>query len=416
MVIGEQSIVGDHVSTKLKIDFQGTHGDKLAGLLEIPDQEPSAYILFAHCFTCGKDIVAASRIARSLVARGFAVLRFDFTGLGNSDGDFANTNFSSNVQDLVLASDYLRTHYKAPELLIGHSLGGTAILKAAHQIPESRGVVTIGSPADAEHVGKQFVCDLDAIEKDGQATVSLAGRSFTIKKQFVDDIRENKDTNVARLRKALLVMHSPVDSTVSIQQAEQIFVAAKHPKSFVSLDNADHLLSKKADVEYAAVTIAAWATRFVHKSAATPSVKVAPGHLVVSERDQRFAQDIQSDSHQWIADEPVAVGGSNFGPDPYEHLLAALGACTTMTMRMYAARKKWPVEQISVELDHSRDHGADCIACDDSHPQIDVITRSISIVGDLDADQHQRMMAIADKCPVHRTLHNKLVIKTESTN
>jgi len=375
------------VSNRLKLEFKGSQGDTLAGLLESPDADPIAYVLFAHCFTCGKDIVAASRISRALVARGFAVMRFDFTGLGSSDGDFANTNFSSNVQDLVLAADYLREHYNAPGLLIGHSLGGTAILKAAHAIPESLGVVTIGSPSDAEHVGKQFICDLEAIDRDGEADVSLAGRTFTIKKQFVDDIRENKDTRVSELRKALLVLHSPVDQTVSVKQAEKIFVAARHPKSFVSLDSADHLLTKRADAEYVANAITGWASRYVldGKSAA-PVEKVTRGHLVVSERNHKFSQTIQSDDHQWIADEPTSVGGNNLGPDPYEHLLAALGACTAMTMRMYANRKKWPLENVSIELDHTRDHGADCSECDETHTQIDVITRSVSITGDLDDD------------------------------
>lgn len=399
-----------------KLQFEGSQGADLAGLLESPDAEPLAYVLFAHCFTCTKDVVAASRISRALVGKGYAVMRFDFTGLGGSDGDFANTNFSSNVQDLVRAADYLRAEYKAPRLLIGHSLGGTAILKAAHAIPESTAVVTIGSPADAEHVAKQFVCDLDAIERDGEAEVSLAGRAFKIRKQFVDDIRENKDTHVNELRKALLVLHSPIDNTVSIQQAEQIFVAAKHPKSFVSLDDADHLLRKKSDAEYVADTITGWASRYVPESSESTLEKVERGHLLVTERDRKFAQTVSSDDHQWIADEPSGVGGNNLGPDPYEHLLAALGTCTAMTMRMYANRKKWPVERVSVELDHQREHGEDCLECDETHKQIDVINRSITVSGDLTEEQMSRMMEIADKCPVHRTLHNKLVIKTEQAD
>ena len=401
------------MGSRSKLSFKGSQGAELAGLLESPDAEPQAYALFAHCFTCSKDIVAASRISRALVSKGFAVMRFDFTGLGSSDGDFANTNFSSNVQDLVLAADYLRTHHEAPRLLIGHSLGGTAILKAAHEIPESTAVVTIGSPADAEHVAKQFVCDLDVIERDGEAEVKLAGRAFKIRKQFVEDIRENKDTHVNELRKALLVLHSPIDSTVSIQQAEQIFVAAKHPKSFVSLDNADHLLSKRVDAEYVAETITGWAGRYMPDSDSLSTEKVAAGRVRVTERNQKFSQIVQSDDHQWFADEPTGVGGNNLGPDPYEHLLAALGACTTMTMRMYANRKQWPVERVSVELDHVREHGKDCVECDETHTQIDVINRSITISGDLTADQKSRMMEIADKCPVHRTLHNKLSVRTE---
>jgi len=295
------------MSNRVKVEFPGSQGENLSGLLELPDTDPASFVLFAHCFTCGKDIAAASRIAKELVTLGFAVLRFDFTGLGNSDGDFANTNFSSNVQDLVLAAGYLRDQYKAPGLLIGHSLGGTAILKAAHEIPECKGVVTIGSPAGADHVSKQFVCDIDTIERDGEATVQLAGRSFLVKKQFVDDIRENKDTNVNTLRKALLVLHSPIDSIVPIEQAEKIFVAAKHPKSFVSLDDADHLLSKKPDAQYAAKTIAAWASRYVSEQSAAQVQKLSNGHVLVSERDHRFAQDVHSDSHHWIADEPSSV-------------------------------------------------------------------------------------------------------------
>ena len=402
------------MSNRVKVEFPGSQGENLSGLLELPDTDPASFVLFAHCFTCGKDIAAASRIAKELVTLGFAVLRFDFTGLGNSDGDFANTNFSSNVQDLVLAAGYLRDQYKAPGLLIGHSLGGTAILKAAHEIPECKGVVTIGSPAGADHVSKQFVCDIDTIERDGEATVQLAGRSFLVKKQFVDDIRDNKDTNVNTLRKALLVLHSPIDSIVPIEQAEKIFVAAKHPKSFVSLDDADHLLSKKPDAQYAAKTIAAWASRYVSEQSAAQVQKLSNGHVLVSERDHRFAQDVHSDSHHWIADEPSSVGGSNFGPDPYEHLLAALGTCTAMTMRMYADRKKWPVEHISIELNHSRDHGQDCAECDETNPQIDIINRKISLSGSLDDEQRERILAIADKCPVHRTIHNKLVVKTEA--
>ena len=404
------------MSVRSKLQFEGSQGAELAGLLESPDAEPLAYVLFAHCFTCTKDVVAASRISRALVSKGYAVMRFDFTGLGGSDGDFANTNFSSNVQDLILAADYLRTHHKAPRLLIGHSLGGTAILKAAHAIPESKGVVTIGSPADAEHVAKQFVCDLDVIERDGEAEVSLAGRAFKIRKQFVDDIRENKDTHVKDLRKALLVLHSPIDQTVSIAQAEKIFVAAKHPKSFISLDDADHLLRKKSDAEYVANTITGWASRYVLENASPVVEKVERGHVLVTERDGKFAQTVLSDDHQWVADEPSAVGGGNLGPDPYEHLLAALGTCTVMTLRMYANRKQWPVERVSVDLDHSREHGEDCMQCDETHKQIDVINRSVTVTGNLTDEQKSRMMEIADKCPVHRTLHNKLVINTEAAD
>ena len=398
-----------------KVSFTGSQGGQLAGSLETPEGEAQAYVLFAHCFTCGKDIAAASRVARALTRQGLAVLRFDFTGLGNSDGDFANTNFSSNVQDLIAAADFLRAEYNAPSLLIGHSLGGTAVLQAAAQLPECKGVVTIGSPSSASHVAHQFACDIDAIETDGQAEVTLASRKFTIKKQFIDDLRAWDSSALSNLNAALLVMHSPVDKTVAIDNAEAIYRGARHPKSFVSLDNADHLLSNADDAAYVADTIAAWAKRYIgspDKSPARPSVTA--GHVVVAERDHKFAQNVYSDTHQWIADEPVRVGGSDIGPDPYDHLLAALGTCTTMTMRMYANRKGWPVKHVSVELSHARQHGDDCAACDEAHPQIDVISRRITIEGDLDDAQRKRMMEIADRCPVHRTLHGKLVIETEA--
>lgn len=405
------------MAKRSKITFPGSQGSSLAGLLENPDGPPLATVLFAHCFTCGKDIAAASRIARHLVQRGFAVLRFDFTGLGNSDGDFSNTNFSSNVQDLIKAADYLREHHAAPSLLIGHSLGGTAVLQASSQIPEIFGTVTIGSPADAHHVEKQFSCDIDRIEKDGSAEVSLAGRKFLIKRQFIDDLRADLDSRIGKIKGAVLIMHSPTDSIVSVNEAEKIYKAATHPKSFVSLDSADHLLTKAKDAEYVAQTVAAWATRYLgdvppsKPAKARPVVK--PGHVVVTEKDHKFAQSVFTDSHAWLADEPLSVGGSNLGPDPYAHLLAALGTCTAMTVRMYAARKKWPLTDVSVEVDHKREHGADCEACDKDTPQIDTLSRHVTLSGELDSTQRSRLLEIADRCPVHRTLHGHLVIKTE---
>ncbi len=398
---------------KSKVTFTGSQGDQLAGLLEQPSTPPKAYVLFAHCFTCGKDIAAASRISRALVEYGFAVFRFDFTGLGSSDGDFSNTNFTSNVDDLVAAAKHLENEYQAPALLIGHSLGGTAVLNAAGKLGSVTGVVTIGSPAEADHVLHQFACDIDTIESQGEAEVTLAGRKFTIKKQFIDDLRDNTINNIATMKNALLVMHSPTDNVVSISNAEKIYIAAKHPKSFVSLDNADHLLSNKQDARYVADTIAAWALRYI--STETPEETkpaVQKGQVLVSEKDHVFTQDVYTQAHHWLADEPTSVGGGNHGPDPYAHLLAALGACTTMTMRMYANRKKWPVEHVSVELSHGREHGDDCAACDEQHPQIDVITRTITIEGDLTPEQKDRMMEIADRCPVHKTLHGKIDIRT----
>lgn len=401
---------------RTKLDFPGTDGLKIAGLLETPDGSPRAFALFAHCFTCGKDVVAASHIARSLVARGYAVLRFDFTGLGSSDGDFANSSFSSNIADLIHAADYLREHYRAPALLIGHSLGGAAVLAAAHGVPEAVGVVTIGAPSDPRHVTKQFACDLEAIERDGSAQVTLAGRPFTIKKQFLDDLKhQHQQERVAHLNKALLIFHSPVDVTVSISEAEQIYRMAKHPKSFVSLDDADHLLTKARDSEYVAMTIAAWASRFIADvtAIAQEETSLPSGHVMVCEKNKKFTRTVLSDHHVWAADEPTSVGGSDLGPDPYEHLLAALGTCTSMTIRMYANHKKIALDNVTVELEHDRQHVEDCVDCNSEPRKIEILRKVITLEGKLSQQQRQRLLEIADRCPVHQTLHGDLKITTE---
>ena len=403
------------MSKRTKLEFPGADGQKLAGLLETPDSSPQSFALFAHCFTCGKDVVSASRIARALVARGYAVLRFDFTGLGGSDGDFANSSFSSNVGDLVNAADYLREHYQAPSLLIGHSLGGAAVLAAAHAIEEVKGVVTIGAPADPQHVVKQFACDIDKINQAGAAEVQLAGRPFTIKKQFLDDLaNQYQFEKIARLKRALLVFHSPVDATVSIKEAEKIYRSAKHPKSFVSLDDADHLLTRARDAEYVATTIAAWASRYI---AGPSNIKsevgaVTSGHVMVAEKNKKFTRTVIADSHVWLADEPVAVGGLDLGPDPYEHLLAALGTCTSMTIRMYANFKKLPLDDVTVSLSHDREHVTDCENCDEAPRKIEVIDKTITLKGDLGEEQRQRLLEIADRCPVHQTLKGDLKIRS----
>ncbi len=392
----------------------------MAGRLELPEGEPRAYALFAHCFTCTKDIFAAGRIAEALASHGIAVLRFDFTGLGGSGGDFGHTNFSSNVQDLIEAANFLRECYAAPKILIGHSLGGAAVLAAAPQVPEAVAVATIGAPADPAHVTHLFTEERAEIETRGEAEVLLAGRPFRIRKQFLDDVaRQNGAANLAKLGKALLLFHAPRDQIVGIENAGLIFQAARHPKSFVSLDDADHLLTRRADAIYVGDVLAAWAARYVGGTAERLPEPIAPqaGTVMVSERGadpargiSRLAQEILMGRHRLAADEPVEGGGSDLGPNPYDLLLAALGACTSMTLRLYAEHKRWPLERTTVRLSHQKIHAADCADCETREGKIDLIEREIELAGSLDAAQRQRLLEIAEKCPVHRTLHSEIKI------
>jgi putative redox protein len=403
-----------------RFQFTGEGGHQLAAALDLPEREPVAYALFAHCFTCGKDVLAARRIALSLSAKGIAVLRFDFTGLGSSEGDFANSTFSSNVADLVRAADHLRDTRKAPSILIGHSLGGAAILAAAGQIPEAKAVVTIAAPSDPAHVTGLFKDRIEDIRKLGKVEVSLAGRPFHIKREFLDDIAEHGlMAHVTNLHKALLIMHSPTDDTVGIDNATRIFVTAKHPKSFVSLAGADHLLSGKRDAAYVADVIAAWAERYldpVEPEQAAVSGE-APRMVVVREtRNSKFQQTVTVGPHRMLADEPVAAGGEDTGPGPYDFVLAGLGACTSMTMRLYAERKSLPLERTTVTLKHSKIHAEDCAECETKAGMLDQIDRVIAMEGNLDADQRKRLMEIADKCPVHRTLTSEIRIVTKAAD
>jgi putative redox protein len=403
-----------------RFQFTGEGGHRLAAALDLPERAPVAYALFAHCFTCGKDVLAAKRISAALAAHGIAVLRFDFTGLGSSEGDFANSTFSSNVADLVHAASHLRESRKAPAILIGHSLGGAAILAAASQIPDARAVVTIAAPSDPSHVTGLFKERIADIREHGDVEVSLAGRPFHIKREFLDDIAEHSlMAHVANLHKALLVMHSPTDDTVGIDNATRIFLAAKHPKSFVSLDDADHLLSQRRDSDYVAGVIAAWAQRYVEPVAPEQAAASGetPRQVVVREtRDSKFQQLISVGPHRMLADEPVAAGGEDSGPGPYDFLLASLGACTSMTMRLYADRKALPLERVTVMLKHGKIYAKDCEECETRDGMLDQIDRVIAIEGALDAEQRKRLMEIADKCPVHRTLTSEIRIVTTAAD
>lgn len=400
-----------------KLTFPGSSGEMLAARLDLPAGKPVAYALFAHCFTCSKDIFAAARIATGLAEQGIAVLRFDFTGLGASDGEFANTNFSSNVDDLIRAADYLRDDHGAPCIIIGHSLGGAAVLAAAGRIPEIKAVATIGAPADPAHVQHLFAEARPEIEAQGEAEVKLAGRTFRIQKQFLDDIESHRLSDaIAAMKKPLLVFHSPLDNTVGIDNASAIFVAAKHPKSFVSLDAADHLLSRREDAIYVADVLSAWATRYLGETGekAEDTAATEDGVVVVQETGNgMFQQEVLNGPHRLLADEPPSVGGTNTGPTPYGYLLAGLGACTSMTMRMYANRKKWPLERASVALKHDKIHAADCEDCETRDGKVDLIEREIELTGPLDAEQRAKLIEIADKCPVHRTLHSEIKITTQ---
>ncbi|MDP3940320.1 MAG: bifunctional alpha/beta hydrolase/OsmC family protein [Deltaproteobacteria bacterium] len=397
----------------LSLSFPGARGTMLAARLDLPPAAaPIAYALFAHCFTCSKETKATTYVSAALAERGIAVLRFDFTGLGGSDGDFAGTNFSSNVEDLVSAADYLRQHYRAPAILVGHSLGGSAVLAAARRVPEAVAVATIGSPFDPAHV-LHLIKDREAVERDGEVEVDIGGRPFRIRRQFLEDIAGSKlGDEVANMGKALLVMHSPRDSVVGVDNATRIFSAARHPRSFISLDPADHMLSRREDALYAGNILASWAARYLPASADTSPAPV-PGTVLVEEtREGKFSQRVVAGRHVIRADEPLAAGGMDSGLSPYDLVLAGLGACTSMTIRMYADLKGFPLERATVELRHEKIHATDCTDCETKDGKIDRIDRLIRLEGPLSEEQRAKLLEISNKCPVHRTLHSEVNIPT----
>jgi putative redox protein len=397
-----------------KFEIPGPGGQTLSALLDLPvDGTPVAYALFAHCFTCSKDFKAVYHISRALTRERIGVLRFDFTGLGGSSGDFADTSLLSNVEDLTAAADFLASRFEGPRLLIGHSFGGAAVLQAASAIPSSKAVVTIAAPADPRHVSRALGPAMQTIASRGEAEVNISGRTFTLRKKFLDDLRGiDPEAVIQNLNRALLVMHSPIDDTVGIENAARIFQTARHPKSFVSLDQADHLLSNIADSRYAGAVIAAWAKRYIAPAAPGAVASAADNRITARTGPGGYLTEILANHHSLLADEPVRVGGTDQGPTPFDLLVAALGACTSMTLRMYADRKGWPLEAATVRLKHEKIHASDCEACEIKEGMLDRIEREIEIEGPLDDDQKQRLLKIADRCPVHKTLTSEVEIKT----
>lgn len=399
-----------------RLTFAGHSGASLSARLDLPNGPVRAFALFAHCFTCSKDLVAIRRIGAELARMGVAVLRFDFTGLGSSEGEFSSTNFSSNVADIVSAADYLRQHFQAPSVLIGHSLGGAAVLSASKQVPETRAVVTIGAPADASHVLKLISSsDRSRIDSDGSTGVRIGERTFQISRQFVEDVcREPLAADIAALRKPLLIMHAPRDETVGIENATEIFLAAKHPKSFISLDTADHLISDPADAAFVGQAIAGWLSRYV--PADTPEQDDVHTDVRVMETGEgRFQNMVRAGLHRLFADEPEKMGGLDTGPTPYDFLSIALGACTSMTLRLYAERRKISLGPISVDVTHEKVHAVDCAGCATGKAldaKIDRFTRTITVETTLTDELRAKIVEIANKCPVHRTLESSSVVTT----
>ena len=399
---------------KTSFTFNNAQGQPLCATLELPNVgEPRHYAIFAHCFTCNKNLNAVRHIAQSLQKAGIAVLSFDFTGLGRSEGKFVDTNFSTNIEDLCAAATYLAKTYKAPELLIGHSLGGAAVLAAATKIDSVKAIATIGAPYAPNHVTHLFSQHASDLESDAPIEVDIGGRPFMISKQFFNDLNTYQpETYLPKLKTSIAIFHSPQDSIVDINNASDIYTQLKHPKSFISLDGADHLLTNTKDSLYVGHTISQWASRYLD----VDEIENEPTNTDVQvslHTDNGFTCEVNASGHLLIADEPLSFGGSNLGPSPYDYLLSGLGACTVMTLHMYAKHKKWPLEKVRAHLTHEKRHASDCNNCEQNKDsKVDVITREINIIGELNNEQREALLRIADRCPVHKTLESKILINT----
>ncbi|WP_296703247.1 bifunctional alpha/beta hydrolase/OsmC family protein [Algoriphagus sp.] len=399
----------------LKLTFRNRKGLDLAAHLYIPlDQNPRFYAVFAHCFTCSQNFSAVRRISTSLSQQGIAVLSFDFTGLGRSDGEFEESTFSSNISDLLDASDFLERNYESPKMMVGHSLGGAAVMYASFDLPKVEAVITIGAPAFPGHIKKLFKESISKIKEMGSAEVVIGGRPFRVSKQFLEDLEQKPLENMLKkLNKSLLIMHSPQDEIVDIQNAAELYNAAKHPKSFISLDGSDHMVSKETDSEYVGEVIASWSKRYVSLEKTTENLYDTEGNQVkVRLSGPGFTTEIKTPHHHMIADEPLEVGGDNLGPNPYDFLMASLGSCTAMTLKMYADRKKWKLNEVTVFLNHDKVHLNDSKNPSEKESKVSRFTRLINLEGALDEDQRQRLLEISHRCPVHRTLEEDIVIQT----
>lgn len=401
-------------SQKLKIT--NSSGVELSASLDLPvGQKPQHYAIFAHCFTCHSNLNAVRNISRELTAHGFAVVRFDFTGLGQSQGEFADSHFSANVSDLEKVSDFISEHYMPPSLLVGHSLGGAAVLVAASRLDNIKAVATIGAPAHVSHVKRHFSSQIDELSEGEVARVNIGGRPFNINRQFVEDFDQiDLPAVVHKLKKPVLIFHSPFDKIVGIENASILYDSAFHPKSFVSLDSADHLLTQQQDSMYVGTVIGAWAQRYFaweEDETLDPHEEQLVGYLDL--REDNFTTTIQTDKHTIIADEPVSVGGDNLGPSPYDLLSASLAACTTMTLKMYANRKGWDLQEVYVYVTYSKKHGVDMDVESGKKGYMDHIIKKLKFVGELSEEQKDRLKEISSRCPVHKTLSREVVFETE---
>lgn len=406
---------------KKDLQIKNRNGENLsAHLVMPPDGKVSNIAVFAHCFTCSSNLAIVKNISNELTTKGIAVLNFDFTGLGHSEGDFSETNFSNNISDLEDINTWLTQNYVAPSILIGHSLGGAAAIIAANRLLNIQAVISIAAPSYARHVTKHFGNLEETIERKGYALVAIGGRPFTIKKQFIDDLETHSlEDEVAKLQRPLLILHSPQDKIVAIENAAALYHKAKHPKSFISLNGADHLLTDKEDALYVADVIGSWVKRYVPVTKdVTPDKKDTMGEqvLVYHETDVPYTNHIYTSSHHVYGDEPIDFGGNDLGLSPYELLVASIGSCTALTIKLYAQRSKWDLKEVYVYLTYAKKHAVELNLDIEDMGKLDHITKKIKLIGNLTEEQQAKLKEIASKCPVHKTVSGPVYFTTHLIN